>query len=151
MNIRDISRLIKEENVEFVDFKFIDLPGQWQHYTIPVQDFSEDLFFEGIGFDGSSIRGFQPIEASDMLIKPDINTAFIDPFTEHVTLSFICNIKDPETSEMYSRDPRHVAMKAERYISGHGLADSAFFGPEAEFFVFDEIRFDAVHRRGNWP
>ena len=141
MNIKDIFKLINETKVEFVDFKFIDLPGLWQHYTIPVKDFSEDLFIEGIGFDGSSIRGFQPIHESDMLLKPDMNSAFLDPFPEHVTLSFICNIKDPATSQMYSRDPRFVAQKAERYISVHGLADTACFGPEPEFFIFDEVRY----------
>ena len=148
MNIRDISKLIKEKEVEFVDFKFIDLPGLWQHYTMPVKEFSEDLFFEGIGFDGSSIRGFQPIHESDMLLKPDMNSAFLEPFTEHVTLSFICNIKDPATSQMYSRDPRFVAQKAERYISVHGLADTAYFGPEPEFFIFDEVRFHQSHNEG---
>jgi glutamine synthetase len=106
------------------------------------------LFIEGIGFDGSSIRGFQSINESDMLLKPDMNTAFIDPFTDDVTLSFICNVKDPITLKLYSRDPRYVAQKAERYLATTGIADTAYFGPEAEFFIFDDIRFDQSYNHG---
>ncbi len=140
--------MIKEQNVEFVDLKFTDLPGLMQHFTMPVKEVSEDLFSHGIGFDGSSIRGFQSIAESDMLLKPDINSVFIDPFMEHVTLSFICNVKDPITLNIYSRDPRNVAQKAERYLASTGVADTVYFGPEAEFYIFDEVRFDQTHNQG---
>jgi len=148
MTFRDLTKLIKEKGVEFVDLKFTDLPGLWQHFTIPVKDFSEELFTEGIGFDGSSIRGFQTINESDMLLKPDIDTAFIDPFADDVTLSFICNVKDPITLKIYSRDPRYIAQKAERYLTSTGIADTVYFGPEAEFFIFDDIRFDQTYNHG---
>jgi glutamine synthetase len=148
MTIRDLNKLIKEKNVEFIDLKFTDLPGLMQHFTIPVKDFSEELFMDGIGFDGSSIRGFQSIDESDMLLKPDMNTAFLDPFTDDVTLSFICNVKDPITLQLYSRDPRYIAQKAERYLFTTGIADTGYFGPEAEFFIFDDIRFDQTYNQG---
>jgi len=148
MTFKDITKLIKEKGVEFVDLKFTDLPGLWQHFTLPAKDFSEELFTEGIGFDGSSIRGFQAIDESDMLLKPDMNTAFIDPFADDVTLSFLCNVKDPITLKIYSRDPRYIAQKAERYLTSTGIADTAYFGPEAEFFIFDDIRFDQTYNQG---
>lgn len=148
MTFKDITKLIKEKGVEFVDLKFTDLPGLWQHFTLPAKDFSEELFTEGIGFDGSSIRGFQAIDESDMLLKPDMNTAFLEPFTDDVTLSFICNVKDPITLQIYSRDPRYIAQKAERYLTSTGIADTAYFGPEAEFFIFDDIRFDQTYNQG---
>jgi glutamine synthetase len=148
MTFKEIIKLIKEKDVEFVDLKFTDLPGLLQHFTIPVKDFSEELFIEGIGFDGSSIRGFQSINESDMLLKPDMNTAFIDPFTDDATLCFICNVKDPITLKLYSRDPRYVAQKAEKYLSTTGIADTVYFGPEAEFFIFDDIRFDQSYNHG---
>ena len=147
-NYADVKKLVENEKVEFVDLKFTDLPGLLQHFTMPVKELDEDLFTEGIGFDGSSIRGFQSIDESDMLLIPDITTAFIDPFTEHVTLSFICNVKDPITLETYSRDPRNVAQKAGAYLQSLGLADTAYFGPEAEFYVFDDVRFDQTHNQG---
>jgi glutamine synthetase len=126
-----------------VDLKFVDLPGQWQHFTVPINMFDEDAFDEGVGFDGSSIRGFQAIQESDMLLVPDPTTAVIDPFSTNVpTLSLICNVKDPITGKAYTRDPRYVAQKAENYLKSSGIADSAYFGPEAEFFVFDSVRFD---------
>ena len=148
LTYRSLLKLIEEKNVEFIDLKFTDLPGLLQHFTIPVKEFSEDLFLEGSGFDGSSIRGFQSIHESDMLVKPDMETAFIDPFMEHTTLSFICNIKDPVTLEIYSRDPRHVAQKAATYLGSTGIADTAYWGPEAEFYLFDEVRFDQTHNQG---
>jgi len=148
MTFKEITKLVKEKGVEFIDLKFTDLPGLLQHFTIPVKELTEELFIEGIGFDGSSIRGFQSIEESDMLLKPDINTAFIDPFADDVTLSFICNVKDPITLKLYSRDPRYVAQKAERYLLTTGIADTVYFGPEAEFFIFDDIRFDQSYNHG---
>ncbi len=148
MNIEDLQKLIKEVGVEFVDYKFTDFLGLWQHFSTPISEYSENLFTDGLGFDGSSIRGFQPIDESDMLLIPEMNTAFIDPFTEHVTLTFICNVKDPVTGEFYSRDPRHVAKKAEAYLISSGVADTAYFGPEAEFFIFDDIRYDQNHHEG---
>jgi glutamine synthetase len=133
----------KARKVAQVDLKFVDLPGQWQHFTIPINQFGEDAFAEGVGFDGSSIRGFQAIQESDMLLFPDPSTAVIDPFSTGVpTLSMICNVKDPISGASYTRDPRYVAQKAEAYVKSTGLADSAYFGPEAEFFVFDSVRFD---------
>ena len=147
-NYGDVKKLIEEKKVEFVDLKFTDLPGLMQHFSMPVKELGEDIFTEGIGFDGSSIRGFQSIDESDMLLIPDITTAFIDPFTEHVTLSFICDVKDPITLEMYSRDPRCVAQKAGAHLQSLGLADTAYFGPEAEFYIFDDVRFDQTYNQG---
>ena len=119
----------RAHKVAQVDLKFVDLPGQWQHFTVPINMFSEDAFTEGVGFDGSSIRGFQAIQESDMLLFPDPATSVIDPFSTTVpTLSMICNVKDPVTGSSYSRDPRYVAQKAEEYLKGTGLADGAFFG-----------------------
>ncbi|MDA2927542.1 type I glutamate--ammonia ligase [Acidobacteria bacterium AH-259-G07] len=148
LTYRGLLRLIKEKNVEFIDLKFTDLPGLMQHFTLPVKEFNEDLFLHGIGFDGSSIRGFQSIDESDMLLKPDMKSAFIDPFMEHVTLSFICNVKDPISLKIYSRDPRSVAQKAERYLDTTGIGDTVYFGPEAEFYIFDEVRFDQTYNQG---
>jgi glutamine synthetase len=148
MTYPSVLKLIQEQNVEFLDLKFTDLPGLMQHFTIPVKELSEDLFSHGIGFDGSSIRGFQSIDESDMLLKPDMDTAFIDPFMEHVTLSFICNVKDPISLKIYSRDPRNVAQKAEKYLDSTGVADTVYFGPEAEFYIFDEVRFDQTYNQG---
>jgi glutamine synthetase len=139
----EVLEFAKSRKVAQVDVKFVDLPGQWQHFTVPINMFDEDVFAEGLGFDGSSIRGFQSIEESDMLLFPDPSTAIIDPFSNGVpTLSLICNVKDPITGAAYSRDPRYVAQKADAYLQSTGLADTAYFGPEAEFFVFDSVRFD---------
>lgn len=138
----DIAELIKSNEIEFVDLKFVDLPGIWQHFTIPVGKLDDDLFKEGIGFDGSSIRGFQKINESDMLLMPDASTAFIDPAHEIATLSLICDIKDPITGSSYSRDPRNVAKKAEAYLKKSKVADTSYWGPELEFFIFNSIRFD---------
>ena len=131
-----------EKKAVMVDLKFMDFIGLWQHFTIPIGELSEDIFEEGLGFDGSSIRGWQAIHASDMLVMPDASTATIDPFMSDVTLSLICNVVDPITKEPYSRDPRNIAIKAEKYLKSTGVGDTAFFGPEPEFFIFDEVRYD---------
>ncbi|MEZ5231241.1 MAG: type I glutamate--ammonia ligase [Acidimicrobiales bacterium] len=131
----------QEQGVEFVDLRFCDLPGQMQHFSVPVHQLTEDVFEEGLGFDGSSIRGFQEIQESDMLLLPDPNTAVIDPFRTRKTLNLNCYVHDPLTGEAYSRDPRNIARKAEAYLKTTGLADTAFFGPEAEFFIFDSARY----------
>ncbi len=129
------------EDVEFVDLRFADLPGQVQHFTIPAGQLDLDSFEEGFGFDGSSIRGFQEIQESDMILKPDPDTALIDPFMEHKTLLLYCFVHDPISHEPYNRDPRYVAKKAEQYLLGTGLADTSYWGPEAEFYIFDSARF----------
>jgi glutamine synthetase len=127
-----------------MDLRFMDFLGTWQHITIPVSELSEDVFTEGFGFDGSSIRGWQAINASDMLIVPDPATARIDPFMSASTLVMICDIQDPVTGERYSRDPRNIAKKAAAHLKASGIADTAYFGPEAEFFIFDDIRYDST-------
>src|ERR671930_850009 len=132
---------IEETGAKLVDFKFIDLPGLWQHFSIPASELTEELFAEGIGFDGSSIRGFQKIHESDMLLVPDPSTAIVDPACEVPTLSLICNVFQPGTMEPYTRDPRYVAQKAEAYLPSTGIADTAYFGPEIEFYIFNSIRF----------
>jgi glutamine synthetase len=139
---KDVLKLAKDNKVEAVDLKFLDLMGIWQHFTIPTSELSEDLFEEGSGFDGSSIRGWQPINASDMLVMPDPTTAVLDPFMQLPTLSLICNIVDPISKEDYSRDPRNIARKAEAYLKSTGIGDVAYIGPEPEFFIFDEIRYE---------
>lgn len=139
--------LIKQEGIRVVDIRFMDFPGIWQHFTVPVSEMDEDSFEDGYGFDGSSIRGWQPINASDMLVVPDPSTAKIDPFYEEKTLVLIGNIVDPVTREAYSRDPRHVAQKAENYLRQSGIGDTAFIGPEAEFFIFDDVRFDSQRNK----
>jgi glutamine synthetase len=137
----DVVRLAEDEGVEIVDFRFCDLPGLMQHFSAPLHQLTEDGFEEGYGFDGSSIRGFQEIQESDMILIPDPNTAVIDPFREHKTLNVNCFVRDPVTGEPYSRDPRYVAKKAEDYLVSTGLADTAYFGPEAEFYIFNDVRF----------
>ena len=141
-SISSVFKQIKDAGVTMVDLKFIDLPGQWQHFSVPVSKLEESSFEEGFGFDGSSIRGWKAINESDMLIVPDPTTAFMDTFCEAKTLSFICDVFDPITKEQYGRCPRGIARKAEAYLKSTGLADTAYFGPEAEFFIFDSIRFD---------
>ena len=149
MNPKAVLEFAKEKGVKMVDLKFMDLPGTWQHFSVPIKQLEESSFEEGFGFDGSSIRGWQPIHASDMLVIPDSSTAQMDPFLTFVpTLSMICNIFDPITKEAYSRDPRFVAQKAEAYLKSTGIGDTAFFGPEAEFFIFDDIRFDQNAQSG---
>lgn len=142
MTPKDVLKMAQENKVVMVNFKFLDFPGIWQHFAVPVDELTEAIFEEGLGFDGSSIRGWQAINTSDMLIIPDPATAFMDPFMEYPTLSLICNIVDPITKEFYSRDPRYIAQKAEAYLKSTGVGDTAYFGPEAEFFIFDGIRFD---------
>ncbi len=137
----EVVRLAKDEGIELVDLRFCDLPGLMQHFSIPVHGLTEDGFSEGYGFDGSSIRGFQQIHESDMILLPDPNTAVIDPFRQHKTLNLNCFVHDPLTLDAYSRDPRHVARKAEGYVRSSGIADTSYFGPEAEFFIFDDVRF----------
>lgn len=141
MTPQEILTLLREQEIAFVDFKFCDIHGRWQHFTIPAPQFSADIFEEGLGFDGSSIRGWQGIEASDMLVIPDPRTAFVDPFVSRPTLSLTCDIEDPITRDPYSRSPRGIAVKAEEYLAASGIADRACFGPEAEFFVFDDVRY----------
>jgi len=135
-------KAIKDNKVEMVDLRFTDIPGVWQHFSVPPSALDQDAIVDGVGFDGSSIRGFQEIQESDMLTVPDPSTAFLDPFSEVPTLVVICSIRDPVTGESYSRDVRHIAQKAEAYLKGTGLGDRAYFGPELEHFVFDGVRYD---------
>lgn len=148
MTPSDVVALAKEKGVQIVDFKFMDLPGMWQHFSIPATELEEDMFDEGLGFDGSSIRGFQAINESDMLLFPDPDTAIVDPVCQIPTLSIICNIKDPITLESYTRDVRHIAQKAEAYLISTGIADTSYWGPEAEFFLFNDVRYGQDHHSG---
>ena len=148
MSAKQVRELAKKSGAKIVDLRFIDVPGLWQHFSIPVEDLSEDLFEEGLGFDGSSIRGFQTIDESDMVLVPDPDSAVMDPFTSVPTLCLICNVVDPVTRELYSRDPRHIAQKAEAYLKKVGIGDTAYFGPELEFFILDSIRFDQSYNYG---
>ncbi len=148
MTENEVMQYIKEQEIQLIDVKFCDLLGTWQHFTVPISELSPDVFEEGFGFDGSSIRGWQAIEASDMLIIPDASTAVIDNFIEAKTLSLTCNIKDPITGNFYDKDPRYIAQKAEKYLKSTGIADTAYFGPEAEFFIFDDIRYDQTANSG---
>ncbi len=143
MTPKEVLEMAKAEGAKVVDVRFMDFPGVWQHMTIPMGELDESTFEDGIGFDGSSIRGWQPIHASDMLLIPDPATAKMDPFYEAPTLVLIGDIVDPLTREPYTRDPRHIARKAENYLRTTGLGDTAYIGPEAEFFIFDDIRFDS--------
>ncbi|MGH9129859.1 MAG: type I glutamate--ammonia ligase [Acidimicrobiales bacterium] len=137
----EVLRLAKDEGVEIVDLRFCDLPGLTQHFSVPTHQLTEEVFEEGFGFDGSSIRGFQEIQESDMILLPDPNTAVLDPFRDHATMNLNCFVHDPITGEPYSRDPRYIARKAEDYLASTGIADTAYFGPEAEFFIFDDVRY----------
>jgi glutamine synthetase len=145
---KEVLALIREKDVKAVDLRFMDFPGLWQHFSIPAGALTEATFEEGLGFDGSSIRGWMAINESDMLVLPQPDTAFLDPFCKDTTLSMICNIQDPLTKEDYSRDPRNVARKAENYMKSTGIADIAHFGPELEFFVFDDVRYDQNQHSG---
>src|SRR4051794_20630420 len=140
--------LIRQKGIQVVDVKFCDLPGTWQHFSIPASALDESVFKEGLGFDGSSIRGFQAINESDMLLLPDVSTAFVDPVLSVPTLSLTCDIYDPVTLEPYSRDPRFVAFKAEEYLKTTGIATTSYWGPEAEFFIFNSVRFDQNAHEG---
>lgn len=141
MSPREAIQFAREHNARVVDVKFTDLFGMWHHFSFPAELLTEDLFEEGIGFDGSSIRGFQAINLSDMLLMPDPATIFLDPFPEVPTVSLICNVVDPITRERYTRDPRYVAQKAEAYLRSTGIADTAYYGPEVEFYIFNNVRY----------
>ena len=137
----EVVQMAKEAGIEMIDLRFVDMPGTWQHFSIPTREFNEDLFEEGMGFDGSSIRGFQEIHESDMLLILDPNTAFIDPVLEVPTMVIFCDVYDPVTRQPYSRDPRYVTRKAEAYLQQTGLATTSYWGPEAEFFMFNDVRY----------
>jgi len=143
MTPEEVIEMAKENKIKVVDLRFMDLVGLWQHFTIPISELKEESFEEGFGFDGASIRGWRSIHESDMLVVPDPDTARIDPFYKEPTLVLIGNIVDPITREPYSRDPRNIARKAEVYLKSTGIGDVAYFGPEAEFFILDDIRFDS--------
>ncbi len=153
-SIKRVMRIIEEKNIQIVDLKFNDLPGLWQHFSMPVSELTEiddpvkSIWAEGIGFDGSSIRGFRKIQESDMILMLDPDTAVVDPACEVPTLSIICDIYDPLTREPYSRDPRFIAKKAAEYLRETGIADKSFWGPEMEFFIFNDIRFDQTESSG---
>ncbi|AFZ50244.1 type I glutamate--ammonia ligase [Dactylococcopsis salina] len=144
----EVLRMIQDEDIKIIDLKFIDLPGIWQHLSIYRSELDEDSFTDGVPFDGSSIRGWKSINESDMMMVPDPTTAWIDPFMKEKTLSMVCSIKEPRTGEFYDRDPRTIAQKAIDYLISTGIGDTAFFGPEAEFFVFDDVRFDQTYNEG---
>lgn len=143
MTAPELLKVIEEKGIRLIDIRFCDFLGTWQHTTIPSHQFTEDFLDEGLGFDGSSIRGWQAVNNSDMLMIPDPSTAFIDPFMEVPTMVVICNIFDPMSKEPYSRDPRNIAKKGISYLKSTGIADTAYFGPEAEFFVFDNIQYSS--------
>jgi len=144
MTPKEVLDMAKESGAKVVDLRFMDFPGLWQHFTVPIRELEASSFEDGYGFDGSSIRGWQPIHASDMLVVPDATTAKMDPFYEAPTLVLICNIVDPVTREPYTRDPRNITQKADAYLKSSGIGDVAYFGPEAEFFIFDDIRFEST-------
>ena len=144
MTPKEVINLAKTKEVKIVDLKVCDMLGTWQHFAIPVSELTEETFTEGLGFDGSSIRGWKAIHASDMLVFADAGTAFIDPFAANTTLSLTCDAYDPITREPYDRDPRVIAKKAEAYLKSTGIADTSYFGPEAEFFIFDTVAYDAA-------
>src|ERR1700727_405824 len=147
-NADEVLRFVAEENVQFIDVRFCDLPGTMQHFTVPVEVFDEDVFTNGLMFDGSSIRGFQEIHESDMLLLPDPSSAQLDPFRTYKTLNLTFFVHDPLTQEPYSRDPRQISRKAEEYLKSTGIGDTAFFGPEAEFYIFDSARFETAPNAG---
>jgi glutamine synthetase len=144
----DVVAFANRNEVALVDLKFTDLPGTWQHFAVAARELGEGLLTDGAGFDGSSIRGFQEINESDMLLVPDPSTAIIDPFHEFPTLSMVCDVRDPITGDRYSRDPRNVAYKAQEYLTTTGIADTAFFGPEAEFYIFEHVAYGQEANRG---
>ena len=150
MNPADVLKLAREKNVKVVDMRFLDLFGTWQHFSIPISAIDEDTFDDGLGFDGSSIRGWKSIDQSDMLVVPDPATAWIDPFYAEPTLVLTCNVHDCVTRQPYERDPRNVARNAEAYLRSTGIADTAFFGPEAEFFIFDEVSYETGTNFGHY-
>ena len=141
MTPKQVLQLIKSKNIEFVDCRFMDFPGLWQHITFQAGELSENTFKAGFGFDGSCIRGWEAINEQDMLIVPVADTAHIDPFPQHTTLALICDVKNPVTKKMFSRDPRSIGRKAADYIKKAGIADRAMFAPEMEFFIFDQVHY----------
>lgn len=143
--VDSVFEFIKKNNIKFVDYKFMDFPGQWQHTSAPITNLSPDTFVNGVGFDGSSIRGWKAIHESDMLIIPDPTTMFLDPFCAAPTISLTCDVYEPATREKYARCPRSIAQKSIAYLQSTGLADTAYFGPEAEFFIFDDVRFNSTY------
>ncbi|MFP4121080.1 type I glutamate--ammonia ligase [Coleofasciculus sp.] len=145
---QEVLKMIQDQDIKIIDLKFIDLPGIWQHCSFYYDQIDESAFEDGVAFDGSSIRGWKAINESDMAMVPDPKTAWIDPFMKEKTLSMICSIKEPRTGEWYSRDPRTIAQKALDFLKSTGLGDIAFFGPEAEFFIFDDVRFDQTESKG---
>jgi len=147
--VKNVFNLIKKHDVKMIDLRFADMPGQWQHFSIPVSQFHEDAFTEGVGFDGSSIRGWQSINESDMLVIPDPETANIDPFMKATNLSMICDIYDPMTKQPYPRDPRYIAKKAAEYLRSLKIAEKAYFGPEAEFFILDHVAYN-INEYSSW-
>ena len=144
----DILDFCRERNIQIIDMKFTDLLGTFQHFSIPLDYLDESAFMEGLGFDGSSIRGFQTIDESDMMLVPDITSFFVGPMLQVPTASFICDVRDPVQDGPYSRDPRHIAKKAEAYLKGSGIADVSYWGPELEHFIFDNVRFDQNQHSG---
>lgn len=155
----DVLDIVEENSAELIDLKFMDFPGLWQHFTVPADKLTLEAFEEGFGFDGSSMRGWQKIFESDMLVIPDPDTAILDPFYKITTVSLICDIYDPVTRERYTRCPRYIASKAENYLKSTGIAETAYFGPEPEFFLLDDVRFDSKQNQafykidsaeGNW-
>ena len=144
----DVMKFAKDNKAEIVDLKFCDVPGLWQHFSVSANEFGDEVFEEGIGFDGSSIRGFQTIDESDMLLVPDPESAFLDPFADVPTVSLTCNVRDPVTGQPYTRDPRFVAQKAENHLKSTGVADISYWGPEIEFYILDNVRFDQSYNYG---
>ncbi|MYD93559.1 MAG: type I glutamate--ammonia ligase [Chloroflexi bacterium] len=146
--IQSVMRKARDADCRIFDLRFTDLPGTWQHFSLPIDKLEEDLFDDGLGFDGSSVRGFQQIQESDMLVVPDPATAFVDPIPEVPTLVMSCDIRDPISGESYTRDPRNIAKKAEQHLVDSGVADTSYWGPEAEFFIFNSIRYDQTANAG---
>jgi glutamine synthetase len=146
--IQGVMRKVRDADCRMFDVRFTDLPGTWQHFSMPIDKLEDSIFEDGLGFDGSSVRGFQQIHESDMLVFPDPATAFVDPTLEHPTLVMTCDIRDPITGEPYTRDPRNIARKAEQYLVDSGIADTSYWGPEAEFFIFNSVRFDQTANSG---
>src|SRR5208337_3327731 len=156
---KSVIEMARKQGAKMVDVKFVDTFGTWQHFSVPISELTEEVFAEGYGFDGSSIRGWKSIEASDMLAMPDPDTAFLDPFYAEPTLSLTCTVAETGTKEAYTRDPRGIAQRGEKYLQSTGLADAAVFGPEAEFFIFDSVQYDSKcngtfyqidSEEGNW-
>jgi glutamine synthetase len=147
MTPKEVLALAKAKDIKVVDLKFCDIHGTWQHFAIPVNELVEEIFKDGLGFDGSSIRGWKGIESSDMLVIPDAATAFVDPFSKYPTLSLICDVEDPLTREPYDRSPRGIAKRAEAYLKSTGIGDTCYCGPEAEFFIFDDVRFGSASNK----